>query len=164
VGTENQKQGQCSDHSLNAQQLIRVRQLKIEPPTLERLERITRSAIRTFEERFFANTLLQIPPATREQIDRLLNTAASSQELTDTLGNDTFLPPEVSSFSELKTDPGRIGVDSFQKEVAKLQQIRQIELPDSLFKLFSIKVLQIYKQRVTVEPPRDLRRHPDPIR
>jgi len=144
--------------------LIRVRQLKIEPPTLERLERITRSAIRTFEERFFANTLLQIPPATREQIDRLLNTAASSQELTDTSGNDTVLPPEVSSFSELKTDPGRIGVDSFQKEVAKLQQIRQLELPNGLFKLFSTKVLQIYKQRVTVEPPRDLRRHPDPIR
>jgi hypothetical protein len=39
--------------------------------------------------------------------------------------------------------------------------MNQLELPDELFGGISNKVLEIYKQRVAVEPPRELRRHPD---
>lgn len=38
------------------------------------------------------------------------------------------------TWAELKTDPGRIGVESFQKEVAKLEIFEQLELPTDLFK------------------------------
>lgn len=136
----------------------RLRALKIEPPTPERLERITRSAMRTFEERFCATTVLSLSLATIERLDALLK-----PEVSDT---DTQAEIEESSstlttpLAALKADPGRIGLDSLQKEVAKLQLLRQLALPDKLFERVSSKVLQTYRQRVAVEPPRELRRHP----
>lgn len=37
-------------------------------------------------------------------------------------------------------------------------------MPKSLFTNISQKVLHHYRQRASAEPPRELRRHPDPIR
>lgn len=108
---------------------------------------------------------------------------ASSQQLNDTQqvldaqqisniqqADDTTLTDarntEVSvlTWAELKTDPGRIGVESFHKEVTKLEIFRELELSADLFKKIPTKVLQIYKNRVAVEHPRDLRRHPNKVR
>ena len=61
----------------------------------------------------------------------------------------------------LKIDPLRLGLDSLICEAAKLEQLRQLELPDNLFSGISNKVLLLYKQRVAVEPPREIRRHPE---
>ncbi|MBD6621301.1 Tn3 family transposase, partial [Komarekiella sp. 'clone 1'] len=71
---------------------------------------------------------------------------------------------ELSVWNELKLDPGRIGVESFQAEIKKLSILRQLDLPVDLFTTIPTKVLQQYKQRVVVEYPKDLRRHPEPIR
>ncbi|HEY9741784.1 MAG TPA: Tn3 family transposase [Coleofasciculaceae cyanobacterium] len=136
----------------------RLRALKIEPPTPERLERITRSAMRTFEERFCATTVLSLSPATIERLDALLKPDVSD---TDTqAGIEESSSTLTTPLAALKADPGRIGLDSLQKEVAKLQLLRQLCLPDKLFERVSSKVLQTYRQRVAVEPPRELRRHP----
>lgn len=140
----------------------RLRALKIEPPTPERLERITRSAMRTFEERFCATTVLSLSPATIERLDALI-----SPEVSDTdaqAGIEESSSTLTTPLAALKADPGRIGLDSLQKEVAKLQLLRQLCLPDKLFERVSSKVLQTYRQRVAVEPPRELRRHPAPRR
>src|SRR5262249_45758793 len=64
----------------------------------------------------------------------------------------------------LKHDPGRTSVDSVVTEVAKLQQIRQLGLPPDLFAGIAPKLLIAYQQRVAVEPPRELRRHPPVVR
>jgi hypothetical protein len=68
------------------------------------------------------------------------------------------------SFNELESDPGRAGVDSVLKEVNKLRTIRNLELPDDLFRDIPQKVLKKYRQRVSTEDLRELRRHPDPTR
>lgn len=148
--------------------IARLRELKIELLSSSRLERITRSALHTFEERFFNQTTENLGAKTKEQIDNLLISSNSASELDNKSGLE-FLEEitselELSKFNELKTDPGRIGVESFQKEIEKLEILRQIELPENLFKTIPTKVLQTYKQRVLVEYPRDLRRHPEPIR
>lgn len=97
----------------------RLRMLKIEPPTSERLERITRSARRTFEERFCATTVLSLSPATIERLDALLKPEVSD---TDTqAGIEQSSSTLTTLLAVLKADPGRIGLDSLQKEVAKLQ-------------------------------------------
>lgn len=210
--------------------LTHLRELKIEPPTLLRLERIIRSALRTFEENFFRQICEQLSSKSKEQIDNLLKLSDSSPQLdaesssqitelssqldtnsslqldvesspqfkTDSslpldtnsslqletesftqttesspelkvdssphLNNTSTSKTETSTWADLKTDPGRIGVESFQKEIAKLEIFRQLDLPADLFKKIPTKVLQIYKARVAVEHPRDLRRHPDAIR
>ncbi len=168
--------------------LARLRNLKLEPPTDSRLERIIRSAIRNFESKFFRDITSQLSNQSKKWIDDFLKEKASDQELDDNtevnhdkqlnnLGDiqlsqqlDNTNNSEISAdvpiltWAELKTDPGRIGVESFQKEVAKLEIFEQLELPADLFKKIPTKVLQVYKSRVVVEHPRDLRRHPEHIR
>ncbi|MBE9045302.1 Tn3 family transposase [Pleurocapsales cyanobacterium LEGE 10410] len=140
----------------------RLHHLKIEPPTQERLQRIVRSAIRRFEDGFCEKTFQQLPLPVRTKLDELLKTAPEtdnseeSEETKNTAPHNTPSPLAI-----LKSDPGRIGLDSLISEAAKLEQLRQLELPTNLFEGISNKVLQIYKQRVAVEPPRELRRHPD---
>ncbi|MHC5825206.1 MAG: Tn3 family transposase, partial [Nostoc sp.] len=87
-----------------------------------------------------------------------------SQQLDNTNNSEINTDVPILTWAELKTDPGRIGVESFQKEVAKLEIFEQLELPADLFKKIPTKVLQVYKSRVVVEHPRDLRRHPEHIR
>ncbi len=140
----------------------RLRSLKIEPPTPERLERIVRSAIRRFEDNFCDSTAQQLSTSVRQKLDELLETASEDNDSEELLDTDSTSPHNTPSpLAILKSDPGRLGMNSLISEAAKLKQLRQLELPDNLFPGISTKVLQIYKQRVAVEPPRELRRHPD---
>lgn len=140
----------------------RLHHLKIEPPTKERLQRIVRSAIRRFEESFCEKTTEQLSSSVRNNLDELLKTITDTDYLEEQeqIGNTTA-HNTPSPLAILKSDPGRLGLDSLISEAAKLEQLRQLELPADLFQGISNKVLQIYKQRVAVEPPRELRRHPD---
>ncbi len=140
----------------------RLRYLKIEPPTPERLERIIRSAIRRFEDKFCDSTAEKLSSSVCTKLDELLKTASNtdnSENPEETESNNPHNTP--STLAVLKSDPGRLGLDSLIAEAAKLEQLRQLELPDNLFSGISNKVLLLYKQRVAVEPPRELRRHPD---
>ncbi|MBD2505642.1 Tn3 family transposase [Anabaena azotica] len=144
--------------------ISRLRELKIEPPTSSRLERITRSALSSFEDRFFQKTVAQLSHLTKERIDNLFKPPKSENE-SQTVGSGLDTDSSESSiWNELKSDSGRIGVESFNKEIEKLSILRQLNLPDNLFPHISTKILQQYKQRVVVEYPKDLRRHPEPIR
>ena len=51
---------------------LRCRELAIEPPTPERMDRIARSALRAHEERFHTNVYQRLPPATRGRAPRCL--------------------------------------------------------------------------------------------
>jgi hypothetical protein len=52
---------------LKSAAISRLRELKIEPPTQSRLERITRSALSSFESNFFQRTVAQLSSKTKEQ-------------------------------------------------------------------------------------------------
>jgi hypothetical protein len=58
-----------ADEHVKAAAYQRLRDLSIEPPTPGRLDRIIASAAHTFEERFCAATLEQLPAATLTQMD-----------------------------------------------------------------------------------------------
>ncbi len=143
-----------------------LRWQKIEPPTPERLERLVRSVIHSFEEKLFLKIAQKIPMAVREKLDELLKTspreiekkAVSFDQKAELSSENPYSQPTITI---LKTDPGRLGLDSWTKEADKLQQLRQLNLPSDLFQGIPPKILEIYKQRVAVEPPRELRRHPD---
>lgn len=146
--------------------LTHLRELKIEPPTFLRLERIIRSALHSFENNFFDRISQQLSSQSKEKIDNLLNSADSSLLIDDVNNQPTneFIENPETTWAELKTDPGRIGIESFQKEIVKLDNFRQLGLPLDLFKQIPTKVLQVYKNRAAIEHPRDLRRHPETIR
>ncbi|EAW36256.1 putative transposase [Lyngbya sp. PCC 8106] len=134
----------------------RLRELKIEPPTSERIERLIRSALHSCEQNFCATTSAQISSETRAKIDGILNTDKALEE--------QATPSQTFDFNHLKADPGRVGLESLLKEIDKLETIRQLELPENLFTEISPKIIHHYRQRASAEPPRELRRHPDPIR
>lgn len=139
----------------------RFRELKVEPPSPDRVERLIRSAIHTHEEKFFQATFLKLPPSTPAKLDALIESIA----MLDDIGEDPPIDDNGQvTFHELKTDPGRPGLESVMKEVHKLRALRHLELPDGLFRDTPHKVLKKYRQRVSTEDIRELRRHPDPIR
>ncbi|RAM49937.1 MAG: Tn3 family transposase [Hapalosiphonaceae cyanobacterium JJU2] len=146
---------------LSALVFQQFRSIHIEPPTNQQTLRLIRSAIRKYETNFFSNTLQKLSDLTKTQIDALLSQ-------TTTTDSEENINPQDSQqscdFSDLKADPGRVGLESIFTEVAKLQCLQQLELPLNLFSSVSPKVLEIYKLRVAAELPSQLRAHPEAIR
>ena len=142
----------------------RCRELSIEPPTPERMERIARSALRAHEDSFHNGIHERLLPMTRERLDALLRPEQAGQEgsTADTQEGVAGSAPAV--LLKLRGSPGRPSLASMQDELAKLELIRGIDLPADLFDRASPSDLDRCRQRVSIEAPRDLRRHPDAAR
>lgn len=72
-----------NDHQiehLKAIVYMRFRALRLEPPTPDRVERLVRSALRTYEQQFCTTIYAQLSPATRIQIDALLSTVTIAEQ------------------------------------------------------------------------------------
>lgn len=131
---------------------------QVEPPTAGRSERFVAAAVRRFEEALCAAIHAQLPEPTRRRLDALLGADLSAEA-----ANDDTAETSPSGFSFLKSDPGRIGLASVEREVAKLKRIREIGLPERL-ESTSPKWLARYRARATTESIRELRRHAEPVR
>jgi hypothetical protein len=147
----------------------RFRACKIEPPTNERVERLIRSACATYEQQLFADVLTQLPPATRQHLDALLEREdASASPETEMLDQDEPGPsktrPERVHWNDLKTNPGAIGLESVLFETDKLRVLSQLTLPNDLFKQVSPSVVRLYRERAATDTVYELRRHPDATR
>ncbi|SHK42077.1 Tn3 family transposase [Tepidibacter formicigenes] len=138
----------------------KFRESHIEPPSLDRVNRIAKSAMYSYEKQFFQETYSKLSNESITIMDSLIvNLSAYESNEIDCNDKNVHL-----SFSDLRSDPGRIGLESIFREIMKLKTIRQINLPDNLFNNISQKVIKKYKQRVASEDLRELRRHPEPLR
>ncbi len=150
---------QSRNHARLAESLENeCRRSRIEIPTAERADRLIRSAVRAYEERFYGETMGRLSPLTRARLDALLQGAE---------GDETAAREEASSravINTLREDAGRAGVNSIRDEMEKLDVIRKLELPAHLFDHALPHELEMYRQRVAVEAPYELRRHPEPAR
>jgi len=146
-------QGHPDEH-VNAAAYQRLRDLGVEPPTPDRLARIFASASSAFEERFCTEKAGRLPPATLGRLEALLSAVTEGGETAE---------PEHSPLQQLKMDPGRVGLDNALEEISKLQQLRQLNLPQDLFRHVAyINTLMI--QRVLTEPDWTQRMLPDDLR
>jgi TnpA family transposase len=136
------------------------RSRQIEPPTEGRMERLVRSAIRTHEAALYEGTVAKLVPRTRHAMDALLDSALAPDNHEADEGADW----RSTSFSMLKTDPGRVSLKSVLRELEKLRQIEALALPDDLFAAIQPPILRQYRLRAAAEPPREMRLHPEPIR
>ena len=64
----------------------------------------------------------------------------------------------------LRSDPGKPSLAGVQDELAKLELVREIDLPPTLFDGVLPHELERYRRRVTAEAPYELRRHPEAAR
>ncbi|WP_406739229.1 DUF4158 domain-containing protein [Streptomyces sp. NBC_00853] len=131
--------------------VVRCRRDRMEPPTPGRIARLVGSAVTTFEERFCTATVGRLSAATRSRLDDLVAEDTGGQE---SAGGG------VSFFSELKADPGALGLDSLLAEVNKLQRVRALEL----FGDVSEKLVAAWRARASKEYPSDLRAAAPPVR
>lgn len=137
-----------------------LRELHIEPPSTDQVERLIKSAIFNYENHFFEDTLKKLTKSSIVKMDILINDLTSYDE--NNLDSNTN--SDSISFSYLRADPGRIGLESVFREVTKLKTIQQLELPDNLFNNIPEKILRKYKLRAVSEDLKELRRYPEPLR
>ena len=138
-----------------------LRERHIEPPGPERLRRLLRLAVTQREERLVADTAAQLSPTVRIALDALVKT-----ETTASAGDDDQMPlfPVRSDLASVKNDAGAVSVETVLGEIAKLQQLRALGLPEELFRGAPTRLVTHYRQRAGSEPPRELRRHPLTVR
>lgn len=138
----------------------RCRALSLEPPTIERMERIARSAVRAYDDRFHARTLDRLSSATRKRLDALL----SPEETDEAAAEDEASRQPPAVLLKLLGNPGRPSLASLQDELAKLDLLRGITLTPDLFDDAVPRDLERCRRRVSVEAPYELRRHPEAAR
>jgi len=139
----------------------RYRELLIESPTADRVERIARTALRAYEDSFHAGVYERLSLTVREQLDALLRPEKVSG---DDVTQDDSASGAPAVLLKLRGSPGRPSLASLQDELAKLELIRRIKLPVNLFDRAAPRDLERYRRRVLVEAPHELRRHPDTAR
>jgi TnpA family transposase len=138
----------------------RCRDLRLEPPTPERLDRLIRSAVHREDRRVGHEILHRLSAQTQEQLEALLGPA----ELPVSDADATASTFERALLQELRADPGRATLDNLVQELAKLERLRALHLPPDLFDDLAPSVLHAYRQRIAVEEPHELRRHAVPLR
>ncbi|MEQ8882631.1 MAG: Tn3 family transposase [Fulvivirga sp.] len=131
----------------------KFREFKIEPPPIYSLNRLVDSIINTGEQNFFQNVQDQLSKDTKDRIDILLETL-SKNELNDS----------TITFNTLRSDPGRIGLETVFQEIEKLNIIRELDIPQNLILSTHSGILKKYKLRVGSELLGELRAHPEKIR
>lgn len=134
------------------------REQRIEPPPEVSLDRLIRTAVRSHEEAFFATIHASLTETTKQAIDVLLSGPDAEPD------TETGATPPSFDFNELKADPGRPGLESVLREVAKLKSIDRLGLPAELFGGQLAKYVTIFRRRVATEPPSELKLRVEAIR
>ena len=117
---------------------------KVDLPGEYRFERILRSSKHAYDESVFREVLGKLEPDVRERVDALLR--------------------EEGVFEWLRTDPGRVGLDTVLGEVEKLTRLRALALPAGILKPFHTELLKRFRRRAATETVTELGRHPEEIR
>ena len=130
----------------------------LEPPAPEYLGRIIRSAVHRFETHHQEGIFARLSDASKAAIDELLVTDEPESPTPEPGGKESV------SFSDLKSDPGKPGVESLLTSIAKLQCIDGLGLSVSVFEPVPAKFIEQFRARCATESIRELRRHPPAIR
>jgi hypothetical protein len=137
------------DEQLRQALLVRCRAERIEPPG--RIDRIIGSARSTFEKRFCERTVARLSQLSIDRLNKLVAVGAA---------------PLISGrnlLAELKSDPGKVSLETLLREVDKLSAVRALELPADLFADASEKLVDAWRARAARSFPSDLRDMPEPI-
>lgn len=126
----------------------RYKILRIEPPTHEQIRRMLRSSIQTHEMLFCENNFRKLNYKTMLRLNFLLVPQSSEND-----------EGAWTLWQTLKTEPGKAGLDSVKEATSRLKLLREVGLPDDLFKDIPPKLIERYAKRAAVEEPFELRRH-----
>jgi hypothetical protein len=120
---------------------------RVTRPGAYRLGRIMRSAQTAYDDAALQRVAERLDIGMRERLDALL------------AGDG-----DGTAYARLAADPGRVGLESFLAEIAKLEQLRALALPSDLLRGIHADQAKRFRRRVAVESAWELRRHPERIR
>ncbi|MGS0741780.1 Tn3 family transposase [Glaciimonas sp. GG7] len=127
----------------------------IEPPGSSRLERFLHTTAHDFETGLFLRIATLLTHEAKSSIDALLDIKDDAEIIN---------PAERRGIPWISADPGGVSLDCALQELAKLDRVRQLDLPLDAFAALPAKWLQKYCRRAGAESTWELRRHPDDIR
>src|SRR6266536_463490 len=137
--------------------LARCRAEKLEPRG--RMERIIGAANRIADERFCAATVARLPADVAAALRSIIAHDDDDDGPDEDLDGD-----EPSFFTELKADPGKLGLETVLAEITKLKRVRAIGLPPDLFAGVAEQRISRWRSRAAAEYPSTLRRdHPPQV-
>jgi TnpA family transposase len=129
----------------------------LEPPAMDHLHRIIRSAVHGFEARHHERIYARLSDASRAEIDRL---SATEEPDTEESKSTETASGDAVSFADLKSDPGKPGLESLLAGIAKVQCIDRLALSAEVFEGVPTKFIEQFRARCASESIRELRRHP----
>ena len=132
--------------------LVRCRADRIEWPG--RLDRIVGSARSAFEQQFCGRIAAHLSGDSKTALNEL---AAASAGTGPSIGGRSLL-------SELKSDPGKVSLETLLREIDKLSAVRGFKLPADLFADSSEKLVDAWRARAARSFPSDLRDAKEPVR
>ncbi len=113
------------DERLREEAYAWFRRMHLETPTPDRLTRLIRSALHTFEQQLYDTTLAQLPAGTQAALEALLSTEIAAlqetrdesqiaeQEIQEVTAQEATQESEESTtnpLQQIRQDPGRIGL------------------------------------------------------
>ena len=123
----------------------RLRALKVEPPTPGRMDRLVRSSLRGYDERFCEAIFGRLSQDSVAEMDALLSEPDVPEDAARGGANDGSSDRKQPSLARLRNDPGRASAESARAEIAKLSRLRGIGLPEDLFRDVLPKVVRLQK-------------------
>ena len=79
-------------------------------------------------------------------------------------GNETQSEVGRALIYRLRKGSGKLGVASIEEMLSKLKRLHDIKLPADVFSDIFPKIISAWVQRLAVQEPFQIRRHPDPLR
>ncbi|MFE9328502.1 DUF4158 domain-containing protein [Nocardia sp. NPDC052278] len=138
------------DEQLHEALRVRCRAERIEPPG--RADRIVGTARAVFERRFCDRTVSRLAAGSVEALNGLVAEDAGP------------LATGRNLLAELKSDPGKVSLETLLREIEKLSAVRALKLPPELFADASEKLVDAWRARAARMFPSHLRDAPEPVR
>lgn len=131
------------------------RESKLEPIATQELERLRHSAQYQFEKQFFAAVTQQLSIQTKDSMADLLQ---DNDEPDDE--NEATPPLTDMKFRHVKKEVAGHKLKLINFEIDKVNRLRTINLPPTIFDAVARKVVLKYHERILTELPSEISKHP----
>lgn len=137
-----------------------LRRERVEPPTAGRLDRMVRSALERGERVLVDRVCARLPALARERLNLLV--FGVPDELTDSEVGGRDGARDLLAW--VKTDPGRLSLNTTLDEIAKLEAIRALGVPGDVLADVAPRIVSGWRVRAAVQSPSHFRGFAAPTR
>ena len=133
---------------------------RVEPPTAGRLDRMVRSALERGERVLVDRVSERLPELPRARLNLLVFGVPDELPAAD----DVVPAGERDVLAWVKTDPGRLSLNTMLDEIAKLEAIRELGVPGDVLADVAPRIVSGWRVRAAAQSPSHFRGFAAPTR